>query len=213
MWTRPSRGPTSTRPAPAGIPTRSPSHPAGSRPSPPAMRWGAPAAGWTTKTHLACEQGRKPLSIVVTAGQCGDSPQFTAVVEAISVPRPGPPRNRPDCVLADKALQQRREPHLPAHTRDPRDHPDQGRPGSQPEEEGLVRWAAASVRRRALQAAPCSRVRYQPTQAEPCCGNQTTSLRFATPLQSASPPSTSGSAPLTSETRPSDSPRICDPTC
>ncbi|MDV6287029.1 MULTISPECIES: IS5 family transposase [Rhodococcus] len=66
---------------------------------------GRSRGGWTTKTHLACEQGRKPLSIVVTAGQCGDSPQFTTVVEAISVPRPGRgrPRNRPDCVLADKA--------------------------------------------------------------------------------------------------------------
>jgi transposase len=26
--------------------------------------------------HLACEQGQKPLSIVITAGQRGDSPQF-----------------------------------------------------------------------------------------------------------------------------------------
>jgi hypothetical protein len=27
--------------------------------------------------HLGCEQGRKPLSILITAGQRGDSPQFT----------------------------------------------------------------------------------------------------------------------------------------
>lgn len=32
--------------------------------------------GFTTKLHLAVEQGEKPMSIVVTAGQCGDSPQF-----------------------------------------------------------------------------------------------------------------------------------------
>lgn len=66
---------------------------------------GRSRGGWTTKTHLACEQGRKPLSIVVTAGQRGDSPQFTAVLDGINVPRPGRgrPRNRPDCVLADKA--------------------------------------------------------------------------------------------------------------
>ena len=32
--------------------------------------------GLTTKIHLACEQGQKPLSIVITAGQRGDSPQF-----------------------------------------------------------------------------------------------------------------------------------------
>ena len=55
--------------------------------------------------HLACEQGQKPLSIVITAGQRGDSPQFQAVLKAIRVPRPGPgrPRTRPDRVLGDKA--------------------------------------------------------------------------------------------------------------
>jgi len=30
----------------------------------------------TVKFHLACEQGRKPLAILVTAGQRGDRPQF-----------------------------------------------------------------------------------------------------------------------------------------
>ena len=55
--------------------------------------------------HLACEQRQKPLSLLVTAGQRGDSPQFRAVLEAIWVPRPGGghPRTRPDRVLADKA--------------------------------------------------------------------------------------------------------------
>jgi transposase len=45
------------------------------------------------------------LSLLVTAGQRGDSPQFTTVIEAIRVPRPGGgrPRTRPDRVLADKA--------------------------------------------------------------------------------------------------------------
>jgi transposase len=59
----------------------------------------------TTKVHLACEQGQKPLALVVTAGQRGDSPQFTTVLEAIRVPRVGPgrPRRRPKRVLADKA--------------------------------------------------------------------------------------------------------------
>ncbi|MFC9839408.1 IS5 family transposase [Rhodococcus sp. NPDC127530] len=66
---------------------------------------GRSRGGWTTKTHLACEQGRKPLSIVVTAGQRGDSRQFTAVLDGISVPRPGRrrPRTQPNRVLADKA--------------------------------------------------------------------------------------------------------------
>jgi transposase len=59
----------------------------------------------TTKVHLACEQGQKPLSIVITAGQRGDSPQFAAVLDGIRVPRidRGRPRTRPDRVLADKA--------------------------------------------------------------------------------------------------------------
>lgn len=42
---------------------------------------------------------------MVTAGQRGDSPQFQAVLERISVPRigPGRPRTRPGRVLGDKA--------------------------------------------------------------------------------------------------------------
>jgi len=59
----------------------------------------------TTKLHLCCEQGQKPLAMVITAGQRGDSPQFIAVLAAIRVPRSGGgrPRTRPDRVLADKA--------------------------------------------------------------------------------------------------------------
>jgi hypothetical protein len=30
------------------------------------------------KLHVACEQGRKPLSIVLTAGQHGDRPLVTS---------------------------------------------------------------------------------------------------------------------------------------
>ncbi|MER5966688.1 transposase [Streptomyces sp. NPDC002057] len=45
------------------------------------------------------------MSIVVTAGQRGDSPQFEPVLEKVRVPRigPGRPRVRPDRVRADKA--------------------------------------------------------------------------------------------------------------
>jgi hypothetical protein len=59
---------------------------------------GRSRGGWTTKLHLACEQGRNPLSILITAGQRGDSPQFAAVIERIRVPRHGAgrPRTRPD---------------------------------------------------------------------------------------------------------------------
>jgi len=66
---------------------------------------GRSRGGLTTKVHLACEQGQKPLSIVLTAGQRGDSPQFIAVLDGIRVRRQGGgrPRTRPDQVLADKA--------------------------------------------------------------------------------------------------------------
>ncbi len=55
--------------------------------------------------HLACEQGQKLLSVVITGGQRGDSPQFIPVLDAIKVPRlgGGRPRTCPDRALADKA--------------------------------------------------------------------------------------------------------------
>ena len=66
---------------------------------------GRSRGGLSTKTHLACEQGQKPLAAVITAGHRGDSPQFIPVLEAINVARigPGRPRRTPDRVLADKA--------------------------------------------------------------------------------------------------------------
>ncbi|GGZ92395.1 IS5 family transposase [Streptomyces subrutilus] len=49
------------------------------------------------------------MSIVVTAGHRGDSPQFEPVLEAIRVPRLGlgRPRKRPNRVRADKAYDSR----------------------------------------------------------------------------------------------------------
>ncbi|WP_279628741.1 IS5 family transposase [Streptomyces subrutilus] len=70
---------------------------------------GRSRGGLTSKIHLAVEQGQKPLSVVITAGQRGDSPQFEPVLEAIRVPRVGlgRPRKRPDRVRADKAYDSR----------------------------------------------------------------------------------------------------------
>lgn len=70
---------------------------------------GRSRGGYSTKLHLACEQAQKPLAMLVTAEQAGDSPQFAAVLAAIRVPRQGPgrPRTRPDRVLADKAYSSR----------------------------------------------------------------------------------------------------------
>ena len=70
---------------------------------------GRSRGGLSTKIHLSCEQRQKPLSIVITAGQRGDSPQFQAVLGSIGVPRlgPGQPRTRPGRVLGDKAYSSR----------------------------------------------------------------------------------------------------------
>jgi transposase len=100
--------------------TRAHQHAAGARRDPSAQAepvigeptdhgLGRSRGGLTSKLHLACEQGQKLMSLVVTAGQRGDSPQFAAVLGRIRVPRPGRgrPRTRPDRVLADKAYSSR----------------------------------------------------------------------------------------------------------
>ncbi|MFF8717836.1 IS5 family transposase [Streptomyces sp. NPDC015184] len=76
-----------------------------SSPSPTNHGLGRSRGGLTTKLHLAVEQAQKPMSLVITAGQHGDSPQFQVVLDRIRVARlgPGRPRTRPDKVRADKA--------------------------------------------------------------------------------------------------------------
>lgn len=70
---------------------------------------GRSRGGLSTKLHLASEQGQKPLSLVITAGQRGDAPQFEVVMAGIRVVRPGGghPRTRPERVRADKAYSSR----------------------------------------------------------------------------------------------------------
>jgi len=83
--------------------TRAQKEPPGDEPADHAL--GRSRGGLTTKIHLGCERGRRPLAVVLTAGQRHDSPQFTTVLERIRVKRPGPgrPRCRPHRVLADRA--------------------------------------------------------------------------------------------------------------
>ncbi|KPC78975.1 IS5 family transposase [Streptomyces sp. NRRL S-4] len=71
---------------------------------------GRSRGGFTTRLHLAVEQGQKPMSILVTAGQRGDSPQYEPVLDRVRAPRigPGRPRVRPDRVRADKAYASRK---------------------------------------------------------------------------------------------------------
>src|SRR5699024_11052688 len=66
---------------------------------------GRSRGGFSTKIHLACDQNLQAVSFTLTAGQAGDSPQLTEVLDRIRVARPGPgrPRSLPDRVLADKA--------------------------------------------------------------------------------------------------------------
>ncbi|MFI2143047.1 IS5 family transposase [Streptomyces althioticus] len=65
---------------------------------------GRSRGGLTSKIHLACDGAGRPLAFAVTGGNTNDCTQFTAVMEAIRVPRPGPgrPRVRPDHVIGDK---------------------------------------------------------------------------------------------------------------
>lgn len=66
---------------------------------------GRSRGGLTTKAHLAVDGNGRGMAVLVSAGQAGDSPMMPAVLESIAVPRltGGPPRRRPDKVLADRA--------------------------------------------------------------------------------------------------------------
>ncbi|MFD9957839.1 IS5 family transposase [Amycolatopsis sp. NPDC058986] len=78
-------------------------------PEPADHALGRSRGGRTTKLYLATEQGQKPLSLLVTAGQRGDSPRFETVLARVRVARTGGgrARTRPDRVLADKACSSR----------------------------------------------------------------------------------------------------------
>lgn len=83
---------------------------------------GRSRGGLSTKIHLAVDGRGRPLSILLTGGQCGDDPHLLPLLDAITVNRAGPgrPRARPDMLIADKgyahdstrkALRQRRIRH------------------------------------------------------------------------------------------------------
>lgn len=83
---------------------------------------GRSRGGLTTEIHLAVDASFHALAAVATAGQRGDAPGFTEVVDRIRTLRigGGRPRTRPAHVLADRAyssrairsyLRKRRIPH------------------------------------------------------------------------------------------------------
>jgi hypothetical protein len=129
--------------------------------------------GLTTKVHLACEQGHKPLSVVITAGQRGDSPQFQVVLGAYPGPpgRPGAAAHPAGPAAGRQGLRLSRQPRLPAATRDPVHDPGEGRPGPPPQGQGPPRWPSARLRPRRLQGPPRRGMRHQPAQAQPRRGH------------------------------------------
>jgi DDE family transposase len=69
---------------------------------------GRSRGGLTSKVHLAEDRKCRPLSLLLTAGQAADSPQFVPVLQKVRVRLPlGRPRTRPDAVAADKAYSSR----------------------------------------------------------------------------------------------------------
>ncbi|MFJ1969227.1 IS5 family transposase [Streptomyces sp. NPDC087903] len=70
---------------------------------------GRSRGGLTSKIHLARDSIGRPLAFTLTGGNTNDCTQFTAVMEAIRVPRigPGRPRTRPAHVLGDKGYSSR----------------------------------------------------------------------------------------------------------
>src|SRR6266513_2110280 len=69
-WTPPSPGHISTRPVRGKKGDSQAEPPGGDAGIEPADHGlGRSRGGWTTKLHLGCEQGRKPLAILITAGQ------------------------------------------------------------------------------------------------------------------------------------------------
>ncbi|MCD9166304.1 transposase, partial [Streptomyces albireticuli] len=69
---------------------------------------GRSQGGLTSKIHLAADRGCRPLALVLTAGQAGDSPQFIPVLAKVRVRLPvGCPRTPPGAVAADKAYSSR----------------------------------------------------------------------------------------------------------
>ncbi|MGW6784502.1 hypothetical protein [Streptomyces sp. NPDC054987] len=162
--------------------------------------------------HLAVEQGQKPLSVVITVGRRGGSPQFAPALEAIRVPRLGlgRPRKRPNRVRADKAYDFRKNRAYLGRRGIKATIPLR-RTGSAT---GAGLAPSAAGRRSSF------RVRQQPAQAPPRCRNQV--RQACRPLRSdcadrspqrmavtASPPCPHAVRELGSGHQPASRPLVC----
>ncbi|MEV3993575.1 transposase [Streptomyces sp. NPDC049837] len=164
-------------------------------------RAGPLRGGLSTKLHLACEQGQRPLSLVLSAGQAADAPHFEAVMAGIRIARPdgGRPRTRPQRVRVDKAYSSRA---IRAHLRrrqiactipEPADHAGhRRRRGSRGGRPPSTRSTTAAGTPWSAAATASNATGWQPPGS--------TSSPSATWPPSTSPPSTNGSTYF--ETRP-----------
>ena len=125
---------------------------------------GRSRGGLTTKTHLSCVPQCLPLSLEITAGQAGDSPQFIPVLNKIRVPGPvGRPRTRPDAVAGDKAYSSARTVPTCANVGSKRSSPRR-RIRPPPQETRLTRRTARHLRQAAVQAPQQRRTHHQQDQ-------------------------------------------------
>jgi len=85
---------------------------------------GRSRGGVAAKIHLACEQGRGPLSALITAGHRGDSPQFLPLLNPLRAPGLGPGRPAPARTGSrGRGLLVAGQPRLPSRAEDRRDDP------------------------------------------------------------------------------------------
>jgi transposase len=79
-------------------------HAAGAKGESQAEALGQSRGGYSTKIHLRCERGGKPIAFILTEGQRHEQPILPRLMEqgAVKRARRGRPRVRPDRVAGDK---------------------------------------------------------------------------------------------------------------
>ena len=131
------------------------------------MRLAARAAGCRPRSTSSSTARGRPLVVVLTPGQAGDSPMLEPLLAHLAVDRlgPGRPRTRPDALLGDKAYSSRAiRALLRAKTGQDRD-PAARRPDRPPQTTRLSRRSTTRLRRRNLQGPQRDRAILQRPQA------------------------------------------------
>lgn len=148
-----------------------------------------------------------PMSIVITAGQRGDYPQFEVVLGGIRVPRPGSgrPRTRPRRVRADKAYVSRKNRACLRRRGIRCTIPDKADQARNRRKKRLPRRPSAEVRPGGPQGSVRGRVRHQSSQKAPCRGHEVRQARG--PLRGNRPDSSRQRVAVTSTSDAMPSPR------